>query len=282
MKGLQKEMAERFRKLHDSEDLLILPNIWEPLGACLLEDMGFPAVATGSASVAFTHGYDDGECIPLEDLLVSCRRIVNSVEIPLTVDMESGYACNDRELAENIKHLIETGVVGLNLEDTSTETGRMYTAEEQFRRIRLVRETSRSMGVPLFINARTDVFLHAGTYRSPQERLAETIRRGKAYKEAGADGFFPIFLTEEKDIRTLLQELDLPLNLLTVPGVPEPEKLRELGVARLSLGPGFLKIAVKAMRDTAMRLQNGMGLNSITENEITTSYLKKLIKKERS
>lgn len=127
----QKEKAEQFRNLHHFEKMLLLPNIWDPLGALLMESLGYPAIATASASIAFTNGYSDGEKIPFNELLVILKRIAQSVNLPVTADIESGYAEDDSQLEENVKLLIETGIVGINFEDTDHKTNTLQAIETQ-------------------------------------------------------------------------------------------------------------------------------------------------------
>jgi 2-methylisocitrate lyase-like PEP mutase family enzyme len=273
----QKEKAELFCQLHHSGEMLVLPNIWDPLGASLMESLGYKAAATASASIAFTKGYDDGENVPFHELLLLLKRIAESVDVPVTADIESGYAASDAELRENIRLLIQTGIAGINIEDTDKKTNDLYPADIQCRRIRLIREVSGEAGIPLFVNARTDICVHGKTFAAPEAKLAEILKRGKAYKEAGADGFFPILLTREEDIKELVAGLNLPVNILTFPGIPELKTLEKLGVARVSLGPNLLKTAVRAMKELALQLKDLKGLPTITGNEITTDQLKNLI-----
>lgn len=275
----QKKKAERFLELHHSGKMLVLPNIWDSLGALLMASLEYPAIATASASVALANGYNDGENVPFNDLLILLRKITGNVNLPVTADIESGYADNDIQLRENIKLLVNTAIVGINIEDTDNKTKSLQTVETQCGKIRLIRKVSDEMGIPLFINARTDVYLHGKNFATAETKFNEAMKRGAAYKDAGADGFFPITLTREKDIKRLIDQLKLPLNILTVPGIPDLKTLSKLGVARVSLGPSLLKIAIRAMRKLALELKDGEGLSSITENEITTDYLKNLVNK---
>jgi 2-methylisocitrate lyase-like PEP mutase family enzyme len=252
----QKEKAERFRELHHSGKMLILPNIWDTLGALLLESLEYPAIATASASVAFTNGYNDGENIPFNDLLSLLKKISNSVNLFVTADIEKGYADNDIQLQENIKLLIGTGIAGINIEDTDRTTNSLQLVESQCNKIRLIRKISDDMGIPLFINARTDVYLHEKNFATAKAKFDEIIKRGLAYKEAGADGFFPIALRQEEDIKQLIAQLKLPLNIITIPGIPDLKTLSKLGVARVSLGPSLLKIGIRAMKALAMQLKD--------------------------
>jgi len=268
--------ADQFRRLHHSGKLLILPNIWDSLGARLLESLQYPAIATASASIAYSHGFQDGENLPLAQLLPLLTTIAQSSNLPVTADIESGYAANNHQLEENIKAFIATGIVGINIEDTDKDTQQLYPITHQCERIQTIRKVADELGVPLFINARTDVFIHS-SHESIETKLNEAINRGLAYKQAGADGIFPIALRQQAAIETLVKELQLPINLLALPGIPDLDTLKKIGVTRVSLGPGFLKIAIQAMKKLAESLKNEEGLNAIIENEITSDYLKNLV-----
>lgn len=271
--------AEQFFSLHHSEKILVLPNIWEPLGALLLEQLGYKAVATASASMSYTNAVADGENIPLNNLLQQLKTITNSVAIPVSVDFEKGYAENNSRLEENIRYLIEVGAVGINIEDTNKHNNELLSIEVQCEKIKHIKYAAQKLGTPFFVNARTDVYIHGENF-SADKKLAETIKRGKAYKDAGADCFYPIVMRDEQHIKTTLEELKMPVNILALSGIPPLKRLNEIGVARVSLGPGFLKIAIKAMKNLATKLQNLEGLNEIVENEITSDYLKELVAKQ--
>jgi 2-methylisocitrate lyase-like PEP mutase family enzyme len=271
----QEIKAKQFHELHHSGKMLVLPNIWDPLGALLLQELNYPAIATASASVAFTNGYKDGENIPFDYFLALLTKIANSVAIPVTADIESGYASNDKQFKENIKQLIATGIVGINIEDTDKASKSLLPVEIQCDRIRSIKDISAQMGILLFINARTDIYIHGN--ETAVSRLNKTMERGLAYKSAGADCFFPIAMRQEEEIKELVQGLQMPVNILLLSGVPELSTLNKMGVARVSLGPAFLKIAIKAMKDIAIKLRNYDGSLEITGNEITSDYLNTLV-----
>lgn len=273
----QNNKAQQFKELHHSGKLLILPNIWDVLGARLIESIGYPAIATASASVALTNGFDDGEKIPFSYVLNNLTQIVSSVSLPVTADIECAYANNDYELEQNIKLLIQTGIVGINIEDTDKISGKIVSISSQCDRIKKIRKIANEMNVDLFINARTDVLIHSNVFSSPEIQQQELINRANAYKDAGADCFFPIALKNEKLIQDLVNSIQMPINILTIPGIPSFETLERIGVARVSLGPSFLKIAIQAMKNLAIDLQSKKGLSTIVENEVTTDYLKSLI-----
>src|SRR5664279_1943728 len=191
-KQTQSARATQFRQQHLGTRLLILPNIWDALGARLMEKLGYPSVATASVATALTNGFLDGEHIPFDRLLEIVRTIASSVQLPLTVDMERGFAQdNIQQLQENILLLIEHGAIGINIEDSRPDHKSLFPVSEQCRKIEAVREMSLRCGVPLVINARTDVFLTG----SETNALEEGIVRGQAYKAAGADCIYPVTIS---------------------------------------------------------------------------------------
>ena len=277
IENIQPSKGKILYDLHHNGNLLILPNVWESLGAAMLEDIGYPAVATASGATAFSNGYHDGEKIPFNDLLNILQRIVNSVNVPVTADIESGYAGDNATLAENIRRVIGIGIAGINFEDSHHDEQKLIPIDEQCEKIFLIKKVSTEMGMPLFINARTDVYIKRNNL-SDEEKLSQTLLRGKAYKDAGANGLYPIFLKDKNTISTIIKEVDLPVNILLLPGIPNFNELKEIGVARLSLGPGFLKVAINAMKNVAEKLLNFDGMNEITQNPVSMDYLKSLIK----
>src|SRR5215211_6039873 len=196
------QKAERLRALHHGRRILVLPNIWDPGGARMLEWLGYPAVATASAAVAYSLGYDDRQQITLDAMLDVVGRVARAVKVPVTADMEWGYAEQPDDVAENMRRVLRAGAVGINLEDSVREGEVLFPIEFQCDRIRAVREMARQEGVPFFINARTDVFWPAvpGT---EAEKFDEAVRRAKAYVEAGGDGFYPILLGDLDTLKRL-------------------------------------------------------------------------------
>lgn len=269
------QKAKAFHDLHYKQNFLLLPNIWEPMGAALLEQIGFGAVATGSGAIANTNGYADGEKMPVDEVYRVVETIVQAVNIPVSVDFEAGYASNHKELEENIEKLIDIGVVGLNIEDSDPATGKMIPIEDQCNKIKIIKDVSARRGVEIFINARTDAYIH-GTSTEAGYAISESLKRGEAYKKAGAHCIYPITMHDENEIKQMVNVLKMPINILTIKGIPEFKILRKIGVARVSLGSSFLKIAIKAMKSSAEKLFQYEGLEEITHNEITSEFLRKL------
>jgi len=251
--SFQSRKAADFLALHHGPKLLVLPNIWDAAGARMLESMGYPAVATASSSLANSLGYDDGQLISFDALLDAVRRIVSAVAVPVTVDIERGYADTPKGIAENVRRLIRTGVVGLNIEDSTVEGGPLISAGEQAQRIRAIREMADGEGVHVVINARIDVYLGGfpGTY---SQKLAETIDRARIYLDAGADCIYPITLGDLSALKALRDATHAPINVYANATAPSMRDLEAAGVSRLSLGPWMMRASLATLHAIARDL----------------------------
>jgi 2-methylisocitrate lyase-like PEP mutase family enzyme len=245
-KQTQAVKAAIFRDQHHSGKLLVLPNIWDTLGAQLIKKIGFPSVATASVATALSNGYRDGENIPFTQLLNTVNKIAEAVDLPLTVDIERGFADSIPQLRENIRLLIENGAIGINIEDSLPGHEKLYTVKDQCRKIEAIRETGIECGVPVVINARTDIFL-----LKTANALPGAIERGMEFKSAGADCIYPILMNDYDDIARFLEAVPVPINVLMQKPVSDLKRLEKSGVARLSLGPYFLNHALMAMKRVA-------------------------------
>ncbi len=274
---IQQTRFQRFYDLHHSGKLLILPNIWDPLGALLLQDLSFPAVATASAAVAYSNGYDDGENISFEMLLALLKNLVSRLRVPVTADIETGFGDEDGLFEYNIRQLVDTGIAGINIEDSDKKTNQLLPAERLASKIRAIKRITSQMNKSLFVNARCDVYVRDMGLKTPEEKIGEALMRGQAYKEAGADCFYPITMNRRQDIEKTVQQLAMPVNILVMEGIPSLRDLEKMGVARVTLGPGFLKVAIRALKDAALNLQDYGDIAEIAGNEITSPYLKKLV-----
>jgi 2-methylisocitrate lyase-like PEP mutase family enzyme len=253
MTELQRERAERLRQLHHGPPSLVLPNAWDAASARIYELAGFPAIATTSAGIAFAHGYHDGERIPRAEMLAAIERIARTVEVPVTADIERGFGSSIGDLERTIAAVIEAGAVGLNLEDgIGGDRPTLRSIDDQIQRVRAVRELGERLGVPVVINARTDVFLRE--IGEPDGRVSEAIRRGRAYHAAGADCIFVPGVTDPVTIARLVSGLGAPLNVLAVAGTPPIAALEELGVARVSVGSGPMRATLALVAEIAEEL----------------------------
>ncbi|MGH7907595.1 MAG: isocitrate lyase/PEP mutase family protein [Candidatus Binataceae bacterium] len=249
----QRKKAERLLRLHDREHILVLPNAWDAASARIFELTGFNAVATTSAGVAYTAGYPDGERIPREDMLTIVRWIARCVEVPVTADIEAGFAQNAGGVAATVRALIEAGAVGVNLED-SVHGGerRLYEISEAVERLRAAREVANESGVPLVINARTDVFLRGIGDKSG--RFDHAVQRLNAYRRAGADCLYPIGFFDADTIARLVKAVDGPINVMGLAGMPTVAEMERLGVARVSTASGPCRVAMAATSRAASAL----------------------------
>lgn len=238
--------AEELRRLHHAPKILVLPNAWDVTSARLLEDMGFPAIATSSAAVANSLGYPDGQKISRHEMLQVVERIASAVQVPVTADMEAGYANTAEEMEDTARELLEAGAVGLNLEDSSKDESVLLDLPEYLDKLRAIRAVSTTSDVPIVINARTDAYWWKGAHSG--SRLAETVRRANAFREAGADCVFVPGLYDPSDIGHLRQESPGPINILATPKTPPISELRRLGIARVSFGSGGYRTAIGAFR----------------------------------
>ena len=229
----QPAKAEMFRALHRASEILVLPNVWDCASARIVEEAGFPAIATTSAGVANALGYPDGERIPAVEMLAAVERIARCVRVPVTADLERGY----HDVAATAAGLVASGAVGLNLEDAGGDT------VQHAARIATVRRVGCELGVNLVINARTDLYLdRIGC--DPALRFDQACERLRAYIGAGADCVFVPGVTDEDTIARFVQALRFPLNVLATAGTPPIRRLRELGVARVSVGSAFARAAM--------------------------------------
>ncbi len=249
----QAHKALQFQALHLGPESFILTNAWDGASARLFESVGFEAIATASAAISWAHGRCDGENLTLDEMINAVKRITSSVKIAVTADMEKGYGDTPEEVAKSITRVMETGIVGINIED-SLAAGGVRESADMAERIQAVREAANSLKIPLLVNARTDVFLPLVL---PQEQaFDEALRRAKAYEAAGADCIFlpgcppPV-------AGQIGEQIKLAINIIaTGPGMPDLTDLQEMGIRRVSLGPrlmqatmGLLYDCVKEMKD---------------------------------
>lgn len=260
----QSEKADLLKKLHHSGKMLVLPNIWDAAGAVMLESLGYPAVATASAAIARAHGYEDGEHIPFDFLLGIVAQIVKSVSVPVTVDMEAGYAADNEALKANIRRLIAAGVAGINIEDSDVRTRELLPVGEQVEKLKLIARVAERENTRLFINARTDVFLLNPDWTEDQ-KLALAIERGRAYVEAGAGSIYPIFATEEETLKTLVNALKVPINAIAKSGAPDLDVLQKLGVTRVSFGPNVHRATLLSMETLLKDVKESLSHKPVTD-----------------
>src|SRR5713226_4825335 len=243
----QRDRAETLRRHHAGPRILVLPNAWDVATARIVEDAGFPAIATTSAGVAWALGYPDGQRISRDEMLAVIARIARAVRVPVTADMEAGYGITPKDMAETERAIVAAGAVGLNLEDVTgdTESSQVDTVL-QVEKIRAIREASASLGVSLVINARTDVYLMP--IGPEATRFDRTVERLRAYRAAGADCVFAPGVKERELIKKLVKAVAAPLNILVTPGCPSIPELQKIGVRRASIGSGVMRSTLGLVR----------------------------------
>ena len=223
---------ETFAALHVPGNPVVLYNIWDVGSALAVVAAGAKALATGSHPVADANGWPDGQKVPMDFAFANARRIVEAVEVPLTVDFEGAYAVDPAEAGANVARLAKTGAVGCNFEDQVIGGDGLHPLDLQVRRIAAIRQ---AVGEAFFINARTDLFLKTQTY--DDALVDQVIERGKAFADAGASGFFVPRLADPKQIERVVRAVPLPLNVIAFPGAPDKRVWADAGVARISHGP---------------------------------------------
>lgn len=278
--GIQKEKAELFLKYHQDKEILVLLNSWDPGSSKLIEACGYKAIATTSMGIAASLGYPDCEVIQLSEMIHVIMGIVNAVQVPVTVDIEAGYGNNVNEIIESVTKIIATGIVGINIEDSIELSAELIDENEFCERISAIRALSDLLGFHLVINARTDSFYTSSG--STREKLAESIKRGNKYREAGADCIFVQPVWEKETISTLVKEINAPINILSNPtiggGLPlSVRELQDLGVARLSLGSGLMKATLALIKKVANELSEKGTYNILLDglspvNETALAY----------
>jgi len=251
--GTLRRKADALRALHRPGHPIVFVNVWDCASARILEAGGAPAIATTSAGIAFSRGYPDGQRIPRNLMLEEVTRIAASVSVPVTADLESGYGSSPEALESLATDALEAGAVGLNLEDhVGPREAPLVDVALQLEKLKALREASARRGVAVVINARTDAFLRG--LGSPSEMFDETIRRGRAYRDEGADCVFVPGVTDAAVIGRLVREIDAPINVLAVAGSPPIADLARLGVARVSLGSGPARAALTLLQRIAGEL----------------------------
>ncbi len=250
----QKRKADAFRAMHAAAEPLLLVNVWDVSSARIIENAGFPAIATTSAGIAFASGYPDGQKIHPDQMIAAVAYIAQSVTVPVTADVEAGYGNTPEGAARTARNVIIAGAVGMNFEDaTGDPVQPLADLALQLERIRAIRETGEKLGVPLVLNARTDIYLlHVG---DPVKRYDEVVRRLGAFRDAGADCVFAPGLRDAATIGRLVADLRCPVNILAVPGSPSVPELSKLGVARISLGSGPMRATLGLLRRLAEELK---------------------------
>lgn len=242
--------ARALKDLHAAPEILVLANVWDVVSAQVVAAVpGVKALATASHSIASTFGYPDGEVISLDLHLSMVERIVDAVHIPVTMDFEAGYG----NAGHTARRAMDIGVVGGNLED------QMKPLDEAVAAVAAVVTAGQNAGIDFCLNARTDAMIRAGSDSDPAAVIAEVIRRGRAFLDAGATSFFVPRLLDPAQIEEVVSALGRGVvSLIAVPGMgPSVKEMEELGVCRVSTGPFTQRVALTALQDAAVDLVAG-------------------------
>jgi 2-methylisocitrate lyase-like PEP mutase family enzyme len=270
-----KSKAIRFLRLHKGPGILLLPNAWDAASARIFETAGFSAIGTSSGAIAFSLGYPDGQRIPRAEMLAAVARIAGAVAAPVNADVEAGYGASPEEIGETVRALLDAGAVGMNLEDAASDMV-LFDLAQQVERVRAAREAAAAAGVPVVINARTDVYLlregDAGGW------FDEALRRLTAYRDAGADCLFLPGVRDANLIARMTRAVGAPLNVLTGPGMPCARDLENVGVARLSLGSGPMRAAMGLMRKVARELLETGTYNAMLDGAVPYQEMNDLMR----
>jgi len=237
---------DHFLNLHRQDSPLLLGNVWSAHSAQIFQNSGFKAVGTSSAAIATTLGYEDGENMPFDDLLRVVSSIQSKIDIPLTVDIESGYGSDAAEISSNIEAFCKLGVVGINLEDSVVDGGReLLDAEGFVEKILEIKANLCQKNIEVFLNVRTDPYV-VGL----KNAYAETVSRVKLYTENGVDGVFVPAIVNESEIKGLVESTTLPINVMCMPELSGFQNLRNLGVKRISMGPFLYNNAISSIQNS--------------------------------
>ena len=273
----QRERSEVLRDLHRGPRILVLPNAWDVASAKIVEAAGFSAIATTSAGIANALGYPDGERIPPVEMLAAVERIARATNLPVSADLEAGYGSGAEEACRLATALIATGAVGLNLEDGTGDPRHPFKEiSQQAEEIRAIRAMADEAGIPLVINARTDLYWRL--VGEAGERFSHTVERCLAYRDAGADCLFVPGLRDVETIGALIEQIGAPLNVLAAPGLPSIPELQRLGVRRLSFGSGLMRAGLGFVRRTLEQISRTGSFEPLFEGAISYAELNQLVK----
>jgi 2-methylisocitrate lyase-like PEP mutase family enzyme len=275
------DKAERFQALHRREGILVLPNAYDVASACIFASAGFDAIATTSGGCAFSLGFRDGEIISREAMLTVVSQIANGVDLPVSADMEAGYGTDPDAVADTVRATIEAGAVGVNIEDSTKGGPRaLMDFDLSVARIAGARDAAAGAGIPMLINARTDVY-SVGAGDDDDARFEEAVRRANAYLGAGADCAFVMGVRDGDLIARLAAAVEGPLNILAGPGSPSVSELETLGVKRVTVGSGFAKATMALVKKGAEEML-AQGTYTFLGDALTQPEIAKILQRNES
>ena len=242
---------QKFYDLHQQLEPFYIGNVWNVQSAKILENQNYKALGTSSAAIAHSLGYQDGEEISFDELKYIVERIISQINIPLSIDIEAGYGENSNQIIDNIIQLAKLGVVGINIEDSIVEKGcrSLKNSKDFSYLIKEIKKELNNQQIKLFINVRCDAFLVEN-----KNSLDEAKKRISQYEIAGSDGIFLPCITNEYEIKEILNQTKLPLNVMTVPNLIDYNSLQKLGVKRISFGNFLNDYAYKSFQNISKEL----------------------------
>jgi 2-methylisocitrate lyase-like PEP mutase family enzyme len=260
---------------------LVFPNAWDVASARIVEELGFPAIATTSAGIAAVLGYPDGQIISRDEMLDLAGRIARAVRVPVTADLEAGYGDSIPDMTATVQAMVAAGVVGLNLEDiTGSDESSHVDLPLQVEKIRAIRKAGEALGVPVVLNARTDIYLMP---IGPEEtRFERTVQRLRAYREAGADCLFVPGVKDADTIAKLVRAVNGPLNILLSAGSPTLRELEKMGVARASAGSGVMRATLGLTRRIAKEMMEAGTYTSMLDGAVPYTEVNEMLAREKS
>jgi 2-methylisocitrate lyase-like PEP mutase family enzyme len=283
----QKKKADNFLAQHNSYEILILPNVWDAASTKIFEIENYKAIGTTSAGIAAVLGFPDGQKMNFDDSLPIIKRIVECTHLPVSVDIEAGYSDSIQGVVETAQKIIELGAVGINIEDSTGDcsddpSNALYDIRSQCEKISAIREMAEKEDIHLVINARTDVFLVSnGDIKS---KIGNTVERANSYKEAGADCVFvpDVGDLDKTIVTTLVNEIDVPINIIAGKNIPPIRELEEIGVSRVSFGPRAMRATFDLIRSIAKEIKNKGTYTQMTNEGITYSEVNRWFEKKIS
>ena len=251
---------QEFKDLHYQNDPLLLSNVWNAQSAKISEKLGFKSLGTSSAAIAHSLGYEDGENMPFSDYLFVIENIKKSITIPLTVDLESGYGNDEEIIISNISKLANLGVVGINIEDSIVKDN-IRTLENEIvfsEKLNIVSNYIKTNNFEMFLNVRTDTFL-----LNCENVMSETLKRIKLYEQCKIDGIFLPCITNQNQIKEIVENTKLPINVMCMPELPNFDILKFVGVKRISMGNFVNNYIYKNMEQISEKILDEKSFNSL-------------------
>ena len=270
----QKERAERFRALHHSAPMLVLPNVWDAASARVIELAGFPAIATTSAGVAMALGYRDGQRMSRDMMIAAIGRITRVVTSPVTADIEAGYGAGIAEVIETVKAVIGAGAIGFNIEDSQPGGASLVDVGYQTELIAALRELASTLDIPFVINARVDVYIRE--IGEPESRFEQAVSRANAYLRAGADCVYPIGVLPGETIADLAKAIHGPVNIMGNPRQAPLAELERYGVARVSLASSVFYAMLGHLRAVARDIRERGDYSRMVADALPSTEIRSL------